>query len=318
MNSQVGWYLGFTLFVLLMLAIDLGVFHRKAHSVSIRESLAWVVVWVSLAMLFNLGIYMGWIGEISPGDRSRKAVEFLTGYVVEYSLSMDNLFLFVLFFRYFSVPTEYQHRVLFWGILGALIMRGIMIAVGAALIARFFWILYVFGVFLIYSGIRIVLKTEEKVDPDHNMAVRIFRKFFPVTKVLHGDRFWVRIDGRWVATPLAVLLVCIEVTDLVFAVDSIPAIFAITLDPFIVYTSNVFAILGLRSLYFALAGAFNAFVYLKYGLGFILFFIGVKILLGHTQYKIEPADSLAVVGLALATSVIASFLFPPRKSENQA
>ena len=252
-------WIGFNAFVLLMLALDLGVFHRKAHVVSLKESLAWTAVWVALALLFNVGIchYIG----------SQKALEFFTGYLIEKSLSVDNIFVFALLFSYFAVPPIYQHKVLFWGILGALVMRAIMIGVGVALIAKFAWIIYVFGAFLILTGIKMIVKREEEIHPERNPLVALVQTFMPVTSDYRGDRFFVHENGVRMATPLFVVLLLVEFTDLIFAVDSIPAIFAVTTDPFIVYTSNVFAILGLRSLYFALAGVLDKFHYLKIGLG---------------------------------------------------
>ncbi len=297
-------WIGFNVFVLFMLALDLGVFHRKAHVVSFKEAVSWTCVWIALAMLFNLGIghYMG--GE--------KAIEFLTGYVIEYSLSVDNIFVFALLFSYFSVPPAYQHRVLFWGILGALIMRAIMIALGAALITKFAWIIYVFGAFLIITGIKMIFKREEQIHPENNPLVKWFKKFMPVTGEYRADKFFVRENGIRYATPLFVVLLFVEFSDIMFAVDSIPAIFAVTKDPFIVYTSNIFAILGLRSLYFALAGVLDKFHYLKIGLGVVLTFVGVKMLLGHTAWKIDTHLSLGVIITILAGSIVASLMWPKK------
>jgi len=289
-----------------MLALDLGVFHRKAHVVSLRESLAWTGVWVTLALLFNAGIWH------LRGPQA--GLEFLTGYLIEYSLSMDNVFVFALLFSYFAVPPEYRHRVLFWGILGALVMRAVMIALGAALIAEFAWIIYVFGAFLIFTGIKMIVKRGAEVHPERNPVVRLFKRFVPVTSEYRGARFFVHEQGRRWATPLFVVLLLVEVTDLIFAVDSIPAIFAVTRDPFIVYTSNVFAILGLRSLYFALAGVIEKFHLLKIGLGVVLTFVGIKMLLAHTAWKIDTIVSLTVIASTLVLSVIASLVFPPPKA----
>jgi tellurite resistance protein TerC len=288
-----------------MLALDLGVFHRKTHVVSLKESLTWTGVWVVLALLFNVGVwhYAG----------SQKALEFFTGYLIEKSLSVDNVFVFALLFSYFAVPPKYQHKVLFWGILGALIMRAIMIALGAALITKFAWIIYVFGGFLILTGIKMIVKREEEIHPERNPVVRAFKRLMPVTPEYHGDKFFVRENGLRLATPLFVVLLLVEFSDLIFAVDSIPAIFAVTKDPFIVYTSNVFAILGLRSLYFALAGVMDKFHYLKIGLGVVLAFVGVKMLLAHTAWKLPTSLSLGVVVAILALSVMVSLL-RPRKS----
>lgn len=299
-------WIGFNAFILLMLALDLGVFHRKAHVVSIREAGAWTVVWITLALVFNLGVWH----FLGP----QKALEFLTGYVIEYSLSVDNMFVFALLFSYFAVPPLYQHKVLFWGILGALVMRAGMILLGAALITRFFWIIYLFGAFLIITGLKMVFKREEEIHPERNPLVRWFRRIMPVTDGYRGDRFFVRENGLRMATPLFVVLLLVECSDLVFAVDSVPAIFAVTKDPFIVYTSNTFAILGLRSLYFALAGVMDKFHYLKIGLGLVLTFVGVKMLLGHSPWRIDTLVSLGVIVIVLAGSVAASLL-RPKKSE---
>lgn len=304
MTEQIGLWVGFNLFVLAMLALDLGVFHRKAHVVSFKESITWTVVWVALALLFNLGVWKFY----GP----QKGLEFFTGYLIEKSLSVDNVFVFALLFSYFAVPAKYQHKVLFWGILGALVMRAIMIAVGAALIARFTWIIYVFGAFLILTGIKMIVKRSEEIHPERNPVVNLFKRLFPVTPDYRGNRFFVRENGVLTATPLVVVLLLVEVSDLIFAVDSIPAIFAVTTDPFIVYTSNVFAILGLRSLYFALAGVMHKFHYLKLGLGAVLTFVGVKMMLAHTAYKIDTLISLGVVAAILAISVIASLVRPQR------
>jgi tellurite resistance protein TerC len=304
MMDQIWLWVGFNVFVLAMLALDLGVFHRKAHVVSFRESITWTVVWVALALLFNVGVWH-FFG-------SQKALEFFTGYLIEKSLSVDNVFVFALLFSYFAVPPVYQHKVLFWGILGALVMRAIMIALGAALIAKFTWIIYVFGAFLILTGIKMVVKREEEIHPERNPVVRWFKKLMPVTADYREDRFFVKEGGRRWATPLFVVLLLVEFSDLIFAVDSIPAIFAVTTDPFIVYTSNVFAILGLRSLYFALAGVMDKFHYLKIGLGVVLSFVGVKMLLAHTAWKIPTLLSLGVVVVILAASIVWSLLRPKK------
>ena len=297
-------WIGFNVFVLAMLALDLGVFHRKAHVVSLKESFTWTAVWVVLALVFNAGVwhYFG----------PQKALEFFTGYLIEKSLSVDNVFVFALLFSYFAVPPVYQHKVLFWGILGALVMRAILIVLGAALITKFAWIIYVFGGFLILTGIKMIVKREEEIHPERNPVVKWFKKFMPVTADYRGDKFFVRERGLLMATPLVVVLLLVEISDLIFAVDSIPAIFAVTTDPFIVYTSNVFAILGLRSLYFALAGVMDKFHYLKIGLGVVLSFVGVKMLLAHTAYKIDTLVALGVVVLILAIAIVASLLRPRR------
>ncbi len=295
---------GFLLFVLLMLALDLGVFHRKSHEVKIREALIWSGVWISLALIFNVGVYflMG----------KEKAIEFLTGYVIEKSLSVDNLFVFIMVFSYFNVDTKYQHKVLFWGILGALVMRAIFIFAGVALIQQFHWIIYVFGAFLIFTGIKMLVQKDEKMEPEKNPLVRLFKRFFPVTDTVHGDRFFVRINAKTVATPLFIVLLIIEFTDLIFAVDSIPAILAISTDTFIIFTSNVFAILGLRALYFALAGIAKLFYYLKYGLSAILVFVGVKMVIAGF-FKIPVMYSLLVIVSILTLSILASVIFPKKQ-----
>ncbi len=304
MTDNIWLWIGFNGFVLLMLCIDLGVFHRKAHIVSVKEALSWTTAWISLALVFNLGVWH-YLGQ-------QKALEFFTGYVIEYSLSVDNMFVFALLFSYFSVPALYQHKVLFWGILGALVMRAVMILIGAALIAKFAWIIYVFGAFLVLTGIKMIFKKEEEIHPERNPVVRLFKRFMPVTSEYRADNFFVREKGILMATPLFVVLLLVEFTDLIFAVDSIPAIFAVTTDPFIVYTSNVFAILGLRSLYFALSGVMDKFHYLKIGLGVVLTFVGVKMLLAHTPWKIDTLVSLGVIVMVLAGAVAASWLWPKK------
>jgi tellurite resistance protein TerC len=290
-----------------MLALDLGVFHRKAHEVKVKEALIWSGVWIALALAFNLGVYY-WRGE-------ETALEFFTGYLIEKSLSVDNIFVFILIFSYFKVPALYQHRVLFWGILGALIMRAILIAVGATLIRELHWIIYVFGAFLILTGVKMALQKETGLNPERNPMVRLFKRFMPVTNEYHGEKFFVRLEGRRFATPLFLVLLLVETTDSIFAVDSIPAIFAITQEPFIVYTSNVFAILGLRSLYFALAGIMNYFHYLKLGLAFVLIFVGAKMTLIGV-YKIPIDVSLGVVAAILTLSVLASLIWPRHVQKN--
>lgn len=304
MTDSIWLWIGFNAFVLVMLAIDLGVFHRKAHVVSLKESLIWTCVWIALALVFNLGVW--------HFSGSTKALEFFTGYLIEKSLSVDNVFVFALLFSYFAVPQTYQHKVLFWGILGALVMRAIMIVAGAALLAKFTWIIYFFGAFLILTGIKMIVKREEEIHPERNPVVRWFKKLMPVTPDYRGDRFFVREKGVRMATPLFVVLLLVEISDVIFAVDSIPAIFAVTKDPFIVYTSNVFAILGLRSLYFALAGVLDKFHYLKIGLGVVLTFVGVKMILAHTEWKIDTLVSLVVIVLILATAVVMSLVRPKK------
>ncbi|MDD2983661.1 MAG: TerC family protein [Crocinitomicaceae bacterium] len=290
-------------FVLLMLALDLGVFHRKAHEIKLKEALIWSAVWISLALTFNYGVYV-FMGK-------EKAVEFLTGYVIEKSLSIDNLFVFIMLFTYFKVDTKYQHKVLFWGILGALVMRAIFIFAGVALISKFHWIIYIFGALLIFTGIKMLFQKEEQIEPDKNPLVRLFKKFFPFTDQPHEGKFFMKINGKRFATPLFVVLLIVEFTDLIFAVDSIPAILAITDDTFIIFTSNVFAILGLRALYFALAGITQYFHYLKYGLSAILVFVGVKMTIVDF-YKIPIVTSLLTIVGILVVSVLCSVLFPKK------
>ena len=291
-------------FVLVMLALDLGVFHRKSHEVKIKEALIWSAVWISLALLFNYGIYV-FMGK-------EKAVEFLTGYVIEKSLSIDNLFVFIMLFTYFNVEAKYQHKILFWGILGALVMRAIFIFAGVALISKFHWIIYVFGAVLIYTGFKMLFHKDEKIEPDKNPLVRLFKKIFPVTDEAQGGKFFVKLKGKIFATPLFVVLLIVEFTDLIFAVDSIPAILAITNDTFIIFTSNVFAILGLRALYFALSGITKYFHYLKYGLSAILVFVGVKMTIVDF-YKVPIVYSLLVICSILVVSVLLSVAFPKNK-----
>ncbi|RJP78820.1 MAG: TerC family protein [Candidatus Zixiibacteriota bacterium] len=299
MDHPILLWVGFNVFVLIMLALDLGVFNRKAHVVTVREALIWTGVWIALALLFNLGI-LYWMG-------SERALEYLTGYLIEKSLSVDNIFVFLLIFSYFSVPAQYQHKVLFWGILGALVMRAIFIFTGIALIERFHWIIYVFGAFLIFTGIRIALQKEKDIHPERNPLLKLARRLFPVTPGYEGNRFFIRRGGKLMATPLILVLLMVETTDLIFAVDSIPAILAITRDPFIVYTSNVFAILGLRALYFALAGAMRLFHFLHYGLSAILVLVGVKMVLEdfwHPPVTLTLGSVLLILGGSIAASLI--------------
>lgn len=307
MEESIWLWVGFNLFVLLMLALDLGVFHRKAHAVSTKEALTWSIVWITLSLAFNAVIYFFWDKMVpnSTYTNAEAALSFLTGYLIEKSLSVDNIFVFILIFSFFAVPDAYQHRVLFWGILGALVMRGILIAVGAALLEQFHWIIYVFGAFLIYTGIRMARHQDEELRPQDNPVVKFFRRFMPVTEDFVDDKFFVRRAGVLFATPLFLILLIVESTDLVFAVDSIPAIFAVTRDPFLVYTSNVCAILGLRALYFLLAGVMDQFQYLKLGLSAVLTFIGVKMVIVDL-YHIPVGVSLGVVASVLIISVLAS------------
>lgn len=304
-NSALIW-IGFSVFIIIMLTLDLFVFHRKTHEIKIREALIWSVIWISLALLFNYGVYF-WFGKI-------KALEFLTAYVIEKSLSVDNLFVFIMIFGYFKVKTQYQHKILFWGILGALILRAIFIFAGVSLIQNFHWIIYIFGAFLIYTGIKIPFEKDKDFEPEKNPFVRIFKKFMPVSNENHGDKLFVRINSKTVATSLFIVLIIIEFSDLIFAVDSIPAVLAISDDSFIVYTSNVFAILGLRSLYFALAGIVKYFRYLKYGLSAILVFVGVKMLISGF-YKFPISWSLLTILTLLTISIIISVVIPIKEEK---
>jgi tellurite resistance protein TerC len=312
LNGTVWPYVAFTILVLVILAVDLGVINRKAHVVRVREAGLFAAFTVTLALLFAGAIWMNYLPVDNVGGQ-QDALEFLTGYVIELALSVDNIFVFVLIFAYFKVPPQFQHRVLFWGVLGALIMRGVMIAAGALLIDRFHWIIYVFGAFLVYTGIKMATQDEMDIEPESNPALKIIRRFFPITSGYREKHFFVteEIGGklRKAATPLFVVLVMVETTDLIFAVDSIPAIFAVTRDPFLVYTSNVFAILCLRSLYFLLAGVIDKFHYLKLGLSIVLGFIGVKMLISGV-YHVPVGLSLGIVAGVLVGSVVASLMFP--------
>ncbi len=297
------WIL-FNLFVLAMLALDLGVLNRRPHSIGFREALGWSVMWVALAIAFAVVVYF-WHGRTA-------SLEFATGYLIELSLSIDNLFVFLVIFRYFRVPGELQHRVLFWGILGALITRGAFILVGVGLIRQFDWIIYIFGALLVWSGFKLLRQGDTEIDPEKNPVLKLFRRWMPVTDEYVGNKFWVRQPGLY-ATPLVVVLLVVETTDILFAVDSIPAVLAITLNAFIVYTSNVFAIMGLRSMYFAVAGMMDYFEYLHYGLSAVLVFIGGKMLLSH-YYKLPTHIALATVLGVLLISVLASVVFPRKKN----
>ncbi len=294
----------FLLFIVAMLALDLGVFRRKSHTIQLREALTWCGVWFSLAMVF-CAIVWRWLGPAH-------GMEWLTGYVVEIALSVDNVFVFIVIFTYFKVPPEYQHRVLFWGIVGAAVLRFIFILSGVSLLAKFHWLIYVFGAFLVYTGIKLALPQQDDFDPEKNFAVRLLRKFYPVSNSYHGKRFFTVEQGIHMATPLFVVLLVIETTDVAFALDSIPAVLAITDVPFIVFTSNIFAILGLRSIYFALNGVMGLFRFLNIGLAVILSFIGVKMLLS-AQFHIPVGLSLGIIGTVLAISVGASLLFPKQE-----
>lgn len=300
------WVL-FTLFIIAMLAIDLGVFNRKSHETSVREALAWSGVWLTLALIFNVGVYF-WQGQ-------EVAVQFFTGYIVEKSLSIDNIFVFLQVFSYFSVPAIYQHRVLFWGVLGAIVMRAIFIFAGVALIEKFHWIIYVFGAFLVLTGIKMALSKDKEVHPEKNPVIKLLKRLVPLSHEYEDGRFFTRKDGVLLATPLLLVLVVIESTDVIFAIDSIPAILAITTDPFIVYSSNLFAIMGLRALFFALAGVIKKFHYIHYGLAAILAFVGVKMLISEV-YKLPSAYALAAVAVILLLSVAASLIWPEKNGAN--
>lgn len=299
-NQEIMWAV-FGAAVIFLLVLDLGVFQRKSHVIGIKEALGWSAFWIGLALLFNLGIWY----ELGRGP----ALEYFTGWVLEKSLSVDNLFVFLLVFSYFRVPREYQHKVLFWGIAGALVMRAVFIGAGIVLIQRFDWMVYVFGAFLVYTGFKLAFGKDEEVDPGRNPVIKVVRRFIPVSDAYDGGRFFTVVNGKRVATPLFVVLVVIESTDVVFAVDSIPTILSITQDPFIVYSSNVFAILGLRALYFALAALADLFHYLKQGLAVILVFVGVKMLLAN-HYHLPTWLALGFIASVLTASIVASRLWP--------
>jgi tellurite resistance protein TerC len=323
--SEYWWfYLSFVGLVVLLLGLDLGVFHRKAHAVGFREAATWSVVWIALSLLFSLLLYNFALWRFPQDARLmsvpgfdpnaaawRVSLEFLTGYVIEKSLSIDNIFVFVMVFSYFSIPAKYQHRVLFYGILGALIFRGIFVALGAALM-QYHWVVIVFGLFLVFTGLKILLAKEKEIDPERNFLIRLLRRAIPVTPTLQGGKFFSRVDGRHFATPLLVALLFLEATDVIFAVDSVPAIFAITNEPLIVFTSNIFAILGLRALFFMLAGAVDKFHLLKYGLGIVLVFVGLKMVWLNQLFdgKFPILLSLGIISGVIAASVIFSLLFP--------
>ena len=310
--NQTWLWIAFNVFVLGMLAVDLGVFNRKAHVITLKEALRWTVLVVIVAAVFCAGIFR-FRGE-------QAGLEFLTGYLIELALSVDNIFVFILIFSYFKVPPKYQHRVLFWGIFGALVMRGVMVGAGAFLIERFHWIIYVFGAFLVFTGIRMAMQDEMDIEPEANPVLKVIRRFLPISPTYDGQSFFTRmlVNGqtRRAATPLFVVLILVETTDLVFAVDSIPAIFAVTTDPFLVYTSNVFAILGLRSMYFLLAGVIDKFHFLKLGLSAVLVFVGVKMLVTYFHFEIPITISLLVVAAVLGGSVVLSLIFPKKAQEH--
>lgn len=303
------FYAGFTMFVLVLLALDLGVFHRTAHEVSFRESVTWSVIWIALALLFNYGFYRYAVTTAGPEVGSQLGLEFLAGYLVEKSLAVDNVFVFVMVFGYFGIPAVHQHRVLFYGILGALLFRALFIALGSVLM-QYHWVVVLFGVLLLATGVKMLWAPDQKVSPDQNVLIRLFRRFMPITHDLHGQRFFVHVDGRRHATPLLVALLFLEMSDVIFAIDSVPAIFALTREPLIVFTSNVFAILGLRAMYFLLAGAVERFRLLKYALAFILIFVGLKMVWLNEAFggKFPIEWSLGIIGALLAGAIAASLV----------
>lgn len=307
MNGSMGtplFWTSFLVVVFILLALDLGVFHRKAHEVRPREALLWSLAWVTLSCVFGIWVYFD--------AGSQKSLEFFTGYLIEYALSVDNVFVFIIIFSYFAVPKHLHHRALFWGILGALVMRGAFILIGTALLHAFHWVIYIFGAFLIYTGFKVMKHGDTEVEPQRNPIVRLFQRLFPMVATYSSGSFFTRSGNRWFATPLAVVLVTIETTDVVFALDSIPAVFGITTDPFIVYTSNVCAILGLRSMYFLLAAVVNRFAYLGTGLGVVLMFVGAKMVFSDI-FPIPIAVALGIVALVLGVSIAASLIWPPRE-----
>ncbi len=323
------FYLGFVVFVLGLLALDLGVFHRKAHAVSMREATVWSAVWIALALAFNFAFYLyaAWRFEqdprlmqtagFDPGAAARQVgLEFLTGYIVEKSLSLDNIFVFVIVFRFFGIPALYQHRVLFFGIMGALLFRGMFIGLGSTLLENY-WLTLVFGAFLILTGFKMMFAPEKKIEPERNPVIRLFRRFVPVTHEFHGPRFFVRLNGVLYAAPLFLALLCAEVSDILFAADSVPAVFAITKEPLVVFTSNVFALLGLRSLYFLLAGAVERFVLLKYGLAVVLMFVGLKMVWLNEAFggKFPTGFSLGIIGTVIGVSIAASLVWTRKQAE---
>lgn len=307
MEHSLTLWVAFNIFIVSMLVVDLMVFNRKPHEISIRESLVWTAIWIVLAVIFGIGLYY----FMSP----ESSLEYFTGYLIEKSLSVDNIFVFLLIFTYFGVEPKYQHRVLFWGIFGALVFRLIFILVGVALIEKFHWVIYIFGAFLIFTGIKLGLEKDKEIQPEKNPILKLVRRYIPITKHYHGQNFFIKRGRRYIATPLFVVLVVIETTDIVFALDSIPAIMAITRDTFIIYSANAFAILGLRALYFALSGVMRLFHFLHYGLAFILVYIGMKMMLEGT-YQIPTTTTLFIILATLMISVILSILFPKKPDLN--
>jgi tellurite resistance protein TerC len=312
MFSTMPWWAwaGFLAFVALMLALDLGVFNRKAHEVSLKEALGWCAVWFSLAMAFNLLIAF----QMPATETSKPALEFFTGYLIELCLSVDNVFVFIVIFQYFRVEPRYQHRVLFWGIIGAVVMRALFIFAGVTLINKFHWIIYIFGAFLIYTGIKLAQpKKEDGFHPEKNPAVKLARRVMPVTNQFDGGNFFTRVQGKLHATPMFLVLLIVETTDVMFALDSIPAVIAITRNEFIIFTSNIFAVLGLRSLYFAVSGVMKLFRFINIGLSVILIFVGAKMLATYFDFHVPIGWSLSIIGTVLAASILASLLIPEKR-----
>lgn len=305
MSQEILLWVGFHIFVLIMLVLDIGVFHRKSHEISVKEALLWSILWIGLAVIFDIGVWYY--------STDQRALEFATGYIIEKSLSVDNLFVFLALFKYFRVPAKYQHKVLFWGIVGALLLRSVFIIGGVALISKFHFIMYIFGGFLVYTGFKLIRSNDEHIEPEKNPVLKLVRRFIPITNDYHEDKFFIKRIGRTIATPLFVVLVLIESTDVIFAVDSIPAVLAISQDSFIVYTSNIFAILGLRTLYFALAGVVHVFHYLNKGMALILVFIGAKMLIADF-FKLPIEIALGVIVVVLLGSVGLSLLFPAKST----
>lgn len=317
--AEYWWFYGiFLLFVFFMLALDLGVFNRKAHVVSFKEATIWSVVWVTLALGFCFGFYQYALAKFGDPVAKTAALEFLTGYVIEYSLSIDNIFVFVLVFSYFGIPAKYKHRVLFYGILGALIFRAMFIALGSALM-QFHWVIYLFGGFLIITGIKMLFSGKEEIEPEKNLLIRLFKKIMPVDHEIDGKSFFRKVSGKWHATPLFIALLFLEATDIIFAVDSVPAIFAITKEPLIVFTSNIFAILGLRSMYFMLAGVINKFHLIQYGLAVVLVFVGLKMVWLNDAFggKFPITWSLGIIVGVIGLSIILSLIFPAKQTEGE-
>jgi len=308
MEHSLTLWVVFNIFIVVMLIVDLMIFNRKPHEISIKESLIWTGIWIALAVVFGIGLYF-YMDPVS-------SIDYFTGYLIEKSLSVDNIFVFLLIFTYFGVEAKYQHRVLFWGIFGALVLRLLFIIAGVALIERFHWIIYVFGAFLVFTGIKLAFEKDKEIHPEKNLVLKLVKRFLPISRRYYSQKFFVRIRGRLIGTPLLIVLVVIETTDVVFALDSIPAIMAITRDPFIIYSANAFAILGLRALYFALAGVMRLFHYLHYGLSLILVFVGIKMMLENV-YEIPTLFTLGFITVTLMTSVIFSILYPAEETKSK-